>query len=321
MAIATITLNTSVDKLYVVGALNPYQVSRVQRVNNTAGGKGINVSRIVALLGEDVLAAGLVGGYNGMLFESLITEEKIHKRFTRVAGETRCCINLWDMEQNKSTEYLEPGFEVSAQELERFLQDYAAVVDESEAVCISGSFPAGVTGSYGAELIRIAKEKGKPVLADVSSGQLKEIYQAAPTMLKPNTDEIVQLFDLNPDNRKELVQATQEMHRNDVAIAAISLGKDGVILTCDEGTFHVLPPRVEVKNTVGSGDAMIGGFAVGLARKSTIEQTMRLACAAATANTLTMSTGSFVQEDFERIFPLVTIEQPDQQEKRMNEYD
>lgn len=308
MAIATITLNTSVDKLYLVKTLNPYHVSRVQRVNNTAGGKGINVSRIVALLGEDVLAAGLVGGYNGRLFESLIIEEKIHKRFTRVAGETRCCINLWDIEQNKSTEYLEPGFEVSAQEIEQFLQDYAAVVEESEGVCISGSFPAGMAGSDGAELIRIAKEKGKPVLADVSSSEIKQVYKAAPTMLKPNTDEITQLFDLNPENRQELIQATKEMHRSGVAIAAISLGKDGVILTCDVGTYHVSPPRVEVKNTVGSGDAMIGGFAVGLARKENIEQIMRLACAAATANTLTMSTGSFEQKDFQRILPLVQIE-------------
>lgn len=308
MRIATVTLNTSVDKLYIVDALNPYQVSRVNKVNNTAGGKGLNVARIIALLGEEVNAAGLVGGYNGELFEALITQKEIHKRFTRIQGETRCCVNLWDTAANKSTEYLEQGCEVQPQELERFLVDYTQVVEESAAVCISGSFPIGIPDGFGAKMIQIAKQHKKPVLVDISSAQLKEIYAAAPTMMKPNTDEITQLFDINPDRKKEVIEATKEMYKNGVEIAAVSVGKDGVILTCGEGTFHVRPPRVKVANTVGSGDAMIAGFAVGIARDNTLQETMRLACAAATANTLTMNTGSFQKEDFEKILPQVTIE-------------
>lgn len=94
--ILTVTLNASIDKFYLVDALRPYEVARVREVNNTAGGKGMNVSRVAALAGEPVTAMGFVGGHNGALFESLIVEPGITKRFTHTAAETRCCINVRD---------------------------------------------------------------------------------------------------------------------------------------------------------------------------------------------------------------------------------
>ena len=95
--ILTVTLNASIDKLYLVEKLAPYSVSRVQEVVNTAGGKGLNVSRVAALAGGHVTAMGFVGGYNGQLFQSLITTPGITPAFTQVQGETRCCINVRDL--------------------------------------------------------------------------------------------------------------------------------------------------------------------------------------------------------------------------------
>ena len=124
--ILTVTLNASSDKLYLVEKLAPYSVSRVQEVVNTAGGKGLNVSRVAALAGGHVTAMGFVGGYNGQLFQSLITTPGITPAFTQVRGETRCCINVRDRETNQSTEFLEPGNPVSQGELERFLATTSA---------------------------------------------------------------------------------------------------------------------------------------------------------------------------------------------------
>ena len=309
MAIGTVTLNAAIDKLYVVDRLDPYRVSRVRQVINTAGGKGLNVARIVALAGERALAAGLLGGYNGMYFESLITEQAIEKRFTRVRGETRCCINLWDLEQSKSTEYLEPGAAVGEEELRLFLDDYRGVVRDSDVICISGSVPQGVPEDFCARLVELAAEGRKPVLVDTTGAQLRAAYGARPTMMKPNTDEIVQLMDVDAGSRESLVRATQEMYKDGIGIAAISLGADGVLITCGEGTFHAVPPRVQVVNTVGSGDSMMGGFAVGIARGYDMVETMRFACAVATANTLSMNTGSYRKEDLDALLPLVTVNQ------------
>ena len=119
--ILTVTLNSSVDKLYIVDEMQPFAVTRVQQVVNTAGGKGMNVSRVAALAGERVAAMGFVGGHNGELFRSLIREPGIRPAFTQVQEETRCCVNVRDRATNHSTEFLEPGRPVSEAEAEQFL--------------------------------------------------------------------------------------------------------------------------------------------------------------------------------------------------------
>ena len=145
--ILTVTLNASIDKLYLVEKLAPYSVSRVQEVVNTAGGKGLNVSRVAALAGGHVTAMGFVGGYNGQLFQSLITTPGITPAFTQVRGETRCCINVRDRETNQSTEFLEPGNPVSQEELERFLADYQSQLEQAEVVPFPAACPRAFRGT------------------------------------------------------------------------------------------------------------------------------------------------------------------------------
>lgn len=306
--IATVTLNASVDKLYLVESLNPYEVTRVKKVNNTAGGKGLNVSRIISQAGEEVAAAGIIGGYNGQLFESLITQKNIAKCFTRIEGETRCCVNLWDLSAQKSTEYLEPGFTVTSEDLERFIEDYIRVVTICDAVCISGSTPQGTPDGFCARLVSIAREIGKPVLVDVAGIQLKEAVKSKPTVIKPNKDEIEQLFPIDSSSHGQLAQTAKALQQSGIEIAAISIGKEGAMIACSQGVFHALPPAVNVVNTVGSGDSMIAGFAIGICRKYSMMETIRFAIALATANTLTMETGSFNMQDLENLLPQICIE-------------
>ena len=107
--ILTVTLNTSIDKLYLMDSVQPETVMRVKEVHNTAGGKGLNVTRVAAELGEPVTAMGFTGGFNGQYLESLISQPLVRCAFTHVKGETRSCINCWDLSDGRSTEYLEPG--------------------------------------------------------------------------------------------------------------------------------------------------------------------------------------------------------------------
>ena len=90
---------------------------------------------------------GFVGGYNGQLFQSLITTRASPRPLPRCGGETRCCINVRDRETNQSTEFLEPGNPVSQEELERFLADYQSQLGQAEVVAISGSMPKACRGT------------------------------------------------------------------------------------------------------------------------------------------------------------------------------
>lgn len=305
--ILTVTLNTSIDKLYMLERLAPYTVMRVERVNNTAGGKGLNVSRVAAQLGEDVTAMGFVGGHIGQYFESLITQPRIRKAFTRVESETRSCINGWDMEKNLSTEYLEPGAPVTAPEVERFLADFARQLPGADAVALSGSVPQGVPADCYATLIGLCRQAGKPVLLDTSGELLRLGVQAGPTFIKPNADEIAQLLGHAPQGRRELVDAARRLRREGVGIVAISLGAQGALTVCDEGVFAGTPPTLTPKNTVGCGDSMVAGFAVALVRRLDARERLRLAIGVSAANALSMSTGGYDPQDLEAILPRVDI--------------
>ena len=120
--ITTVTLNASIDKAYVMD--KPIQngtVMRVSKCHNTAGGKGLNVARAIKTCGEDVLATGLVGGYNGCYLERLLEEDGVAHQFGKIQGETRSCINILDPAFG-STEYLESGAEISADEETVFVE-------------------------------------------------------------------------------------------------------------------------------------------------------------------------------------------------------
>lgn len=303
----TVTLNASVDKLYLLDRNTPGTVMRVKEVRNSAGGKGLNVSRVAAQLGERVTAMGFVGVYTGRYFESLITQEGITKAFTPVAAEMRNCINCWDLSCGQSTEYLESGAPVTQKEAERFLADFALRLPEADAVAISGSLPRGLAEDFYATLVKMCRRAGKPVLLDASGAALRNALPAAPDFIKPNMDEIAALSGSLPRSIDEKAEAVRSLHRNGVAAAALSLGAQGVLVASNEGVYQGIPPVIQPKNTVGCGDSMVAGFAAGMIRGLPMEERIRLAVAVATAAALAIGTGEYLDSDLQVILPKVEI--------------
>ena len=303
----TVTLNASVDKLYLLDRMTPGTVMRIKEVRNSAGGKGLNVSRVAAQLGERVTAMGFVGGYTGQYFESLITQEGITKAFTPIAAEMRNCINCWDLSSGQSTEYLESGAPVTQGEADRFLGDFAVRLPEADAVAISGSLPRGLAEDFYAALVNLCRRAGKPVLLDASGIALVNALPALPDFIKPNIDEITALLGSLPRSFDEKLEAVRTLHRNGVAVAALSLGAQGVLVASDEGVYQGIPPVIQPKNTVGCGDSMVAGFAVGKVRGLPMEERIRLAVAVSTAAALAIGTGEYLDSDLQVILPKVEI--------------
>lgn len=306
--ILTVTLNASVDKLYEVERLVPQTVMRVRQVRQTAGGKGLNVARIAALAGHEVTAMGFVGGHNGSLLESLITERAITKAFTHVGAPTRCCVNVWDEAAGRSTEFLEPGSPVTQEDAAFFVKDYEEKLPLADAVVLSGSLPPGLPDTYYSLLVELAKRQGKPVLADTSGAALQSVVRAGPTFLKPNAEEVRQLLDMDTASLAGSVAAAKQLHRAGIPVAAVSLGKQGVLVACAEGVYHGITPDIPVVNTVGCGDSMVAGFAVGLACGWDIADTIHYAVSVSTANAMNRKTGYYEQADLDRVRPLVRVE-------------
>lgn len=306
--ISTVTLNSSIDKAYQLACpLVDGTVMRVATCIDNAGGKGLNAARAIATCGEKILATGFVGGNNGRLLCDLLDADGIEHDFVEVASETRCCINVLDQE-GVSTEFLEPGREVTAADVAAISEKVSKIAQVADVVTFNGSVPAGMAKDAYVDLIGRVKAEGKPCILDTSGELLMRGIEALPTMVKPNTDEIGQILGRTVESIDEVYAAAQELHERGISQVVVSLGGDGAVMACDEGLFRGRAPKIEVVNPVGAGDTMVGAFAVGMARGMSAPDQLAYAMSCASANCLSASTGHFAMEDAQRLLAGTVVE-------------
>lgn len=292
--ITTVTLNASIDKIYTIASeLAVGEVQRVATVIDNAGGKGLNCARAVATCGERVMATGFVGGHNGAYLCERLDADGVPHDFVRTEQETRCCLNV--IEPNRrSTELLEPGRPVTEEDVNAIERKVRALAATSDVVTLNGSAPAGCGDDIYRRLVAAVHEAGARAILDTSGKLLVGSLDAKPDMIKPNTDEIRAILGRKPESIDEVVAAAREVREHHgVGQVVVSLGGDGAVMSCAEGEFRGVAPKIEVVNTVGSGDTMVGAFAVAMARGLAPAEQLRFAMACASANCLTPSTGNF----------------------------
>ena len=187
--ILTVTMNPSIDTRYQLDKLIIDDVNRVTP-EKTAGGKGLNVSRVLLQLGDDVLATGLLGGHMGAYMAELMDADGVKNDFVPIAGETRICLNI--LHEGNQTELLESGPQIAPAELDAFTAKFAELAAKADVVTLSGSLPRGVDAGYYADLVKIAEEAGAKVLLDTSGASLEAALEsdAKPELVKPNLTEI-----------------------------------------------------------------------------------------------------------------------------------
>ena len=306
--ITTITLNPSVDRRYMIDDFEAGQIFRTSSYGATAGGKGLNVTRVASALGEKVLATGLLGGKSGELIEAELDKvEGVSYDFVKIEGETRSCIAIVSAGGGQ-TEILESGPTVFEQDVERFLTHYKSLLEKSSIIVASGSILAGMPKTIYADLIKMAKEQNVPFLLDTSGIALQEGIKAGPTLVKSNLEELEAYVGRKLVNEADVVRAGKQLAENGIVYVVISLGGEGSIVIHHNKVYRVRLPKVEVINPVGSGDSMVAGFAVGLARNYDLIQTIKLASASGTANAVEQSTGSINLEKVEELIGQIVVE-------------
>ena len=258
--ILTVTMNPSIDISYPLETLHLDTVNRVDKVSKTAGGKGLNVTRVLAEIGDPVSATGLIGGSTGQFILDHLDQE-IGKEFFEIQGETRNCIAI--LHEGQQTEILEKGPSVSEEEGQAFLAHFEALLPDVAVVAISGSLPA----DYYVKLVERAKKAGKPVVLDCSGVSLEKALAAPikPTVIKPNNEELSQL--LGYEVTKDLDQLKEVLQSNlfkGIDWVIVSLGADGAFAKHGDVFYKVDIPKIEVVNPVGSGDSTVAGIASAL---------------------------------------------------------
>lgn len=305
--ITTVSLNTSLDHTYFMEKVNIGEVNRIHKCIQTPGGKGLNVARVIKLCETDVQCIGTIGGFTGQKIIHMLDELNINHQFVQTIGESRKCINIIDR-NNQSTELLEPGDEITEQEIMSFKIKYEQAITSSDIVTISGSIPENVDTSLYKELIQEAHRQHKKVILDTSGRLLEEGIEALPTIIKPNQDELSYLIGEKITTIRDAVQAADKLQKKGIEIVIVSLGGEGAIFATEEAIYQAKPPKIKPVNTVGSGDAMVAALAVCMTKQISIEKMMRYAVAISAANTLSTITGDFKQEDMNLIYEQIKIE-------------
>lgn len=306
--ITTVTLNASIDKAYhMEREIVNGTVMRVSSCRNSAGGKGLNVARVIRKCGCEVNATGLVGGFNGAYLEALLNEDGIPNGFMHIAGETRSCINILDPVYG-STEYLEPGCLVASEETDAFVnENFPEQIADSDVVTLSGSVPKGMGDNIYELLTRKAVEAGKQIILDTSGALLKAGMEARPTMVKPNRDELEALFDTKIGSMQDVIALARKIYEKGIPYVVVSLGGDGSLMICSDGVYQAKTPSLKVVNTVGCGDSMVGAFAAALERKMPAAEALKFASSVASANAMSPNTGDFDPAVQEKIIQKVEI--------------
>lgn len=263
--ILTVTLNPSIDISYCLENFNMDTVNQVTDVSKTPGGKGLNVTRVLSQLGDNVVATGLLGGHFGDFIRSGLDTLEIRHQFLSIGGETRHCIAV--LHEGQQTEILEKGPHITKDEADAFLNHLKLIFDAATIITVSGSLPKGLPSDYYARLISLANHFNKKVVLDCSGEALRSVLKssAKPTVIKPNLEELTQLIgkpiSYSLDELKSTLQ--QDIFRG-IDWVIVSLGARGAFAKHGNHYYQVTIPKIEVINPVGSGDATVAGIASAL---------------------------------------------------------
>ena len=284
--ILVVSPNLAVDQTVHVDHLVAGHVHRSKSTRREPGGKGVNVARVLTTLEVPCVLMGFVGGSQGQFITQGLKEEKISFRPSPIRSESRTCYLLVDDERAQQTVVNEPGPEISAEEVESLVSVFRQHLDSCKWVVFSGSLPPGTPGRLYAELIALARAAGKRTLLDCSGVALRPAAEANPFILKINQAEAASLVDVPIANVEQAVQAAEMLQSKSAALVMITLGALGAVLASDDDRYLFVPPAIQVRNTVGSGDATLAGLVAGLIQGLPIEELGKLATAAGAANAL-----------------------------------
>lgn len=305
--IYTITLNPALDRTLWVERVRDDVSNRILVEKSFAGGKSIDVSRVLKNLEIDNVALGFVGGFAGRELEGRLLNDGIQSDFVRVSGETRTNIIIHERETGKQLAFNARGPEIMPSELMQFVEQLEALPC-SDLVAIGGSLPPGVSPEIYRKIINQVKKCPSKVVLDVDGDALRQGLKAQPTVIKPNIHELSELVGRELKEMDEIIAAAREINRQGVEIVLVSMGARGILLVSHGQEYHAVPPAVKVESTIGAGDSSVAGFISGFVRGEELKDCLIYAAAAGTATTLHQGTALCRKEDFLKIVPQVKLE-------------
>lgn len=297
--IYTVTLNPSIDFIVRLDHLELGSVNRMTSDDKFAGGKGINVSRILQRLDVDNTATGFIGGFTGRFIENGLIAEGIKTNFVQVSEDTRINVKI---KAGEETEINGAGPKISDEKLEE-LKAILAGLSSEDTVVFAGSAPSSLGNQVYNTLIPIAKKAGAEVVCDFEGQTLLDSLNYQPLLVKPNSHELADIFGVELNGLEDIEKYAREILAKGAKNVIISMAGDGALLVTPEAAYFAKPIKGTVKNSVGAGDSMVAGFTGEYVKSGDPIEALKwgVACGTATTFSNDLATAEFIKETYQEV--------------------
>lgn len=305
--IYTVTLNPALDKTVEIPGMALDTVNRITAMRTDPGGKGINVSKVIAKLGSDSVALALLGGGTGRAIADALEEMGLRCELQFVEGETRTNLKVVDPVNHTNTDLNEPGISVTPAVLDSLLDRLIGLIQPGDLVVLSGSLPKGAPGDTYYTWVARCKEAGAKVFLDADGALLAEGLRAAPDLVKPNQDELSRLVGHPLETVEELAGAAGALLADGVQKVVVSMGGKGALYVTRDTVLYAEGLKVPVGSTVGAGDSVVAALAVAETQGLSLEDTVRLSTATGAANVMCSGSQAAERSVIEELMPQVVF--------------
>lgn len=300
--IYTVTFNPSVDYSVYTGEIKFGMTNRSIREEIRFGGKGVNVSCVLAELEIPSVALGFVAGFTGRALEEDLTARGITSRFIHLPhGLSRINVKI---HSDTETEINGGGPDIPADSLAQLMAQLDGLA-AGDTLVLAGSIPPSLPSDIYERILRAVSGKSIRCVVDASGALLVNTLPYKPFLIKPNRQELEEIFAVPIHSQENIAQYGRRLQAMGARNVLISLGGDGAVLLDERGDIHVRPAiPCTVVSTVGAGDSMLAGFLAGYDRttgefSSALE--LGTICGAATASLSGLATKERIREWTPRI--------------------
>ena len=272
--IYTVTFNPAIDYVIKVDNLTLGEINRTTREYIFCGGKGINVSHVLANLGMESVGLGFIAGFTGDVIEKGAKELGFAPDFIRVReGMTRINVKV---KSNEESEINGMGPVIRKEDLELLYEQLDTLKDD-DVLVLAGSIPSRMPQSIYRDIMSRLQSKRIKIAVDATKDLLMNVLAYHPFVIKPNNHELSEIFDIMIDSKEKAVVYAKELQKKGAQNVIVSMAGEGAVFVGSDGSvFTSEAPHGVVKNSVGAGDSMVAGFLAGYLAKGDYAEAFKM---------------------------------------------
>lgn len=286
--IYTVTFNPSLDYIVTVKNFTCGATNRTSDEKMFAGGKGINVSRVLKNLGQETTALGFLAGFTGDRIKQLLEETNIWNDFILVEeGMSRINVKLRSLKEElkqEETEINGQGPFITKTEIGKLYKKLDSL-QAGDILILAGSIPSVMPSDIYRDIMEYLQDRQIKIVVDATGDLLKKVLPYRPFLVKPNNYELGELFGVTLAEKEDVVSYAKKLKELGAVNVLVSMAGDGAILAAEDGNvYQANAPKGVVKNSVGAGDSMVAGFLTGYIETGDYKEALKMGICAGSAS-------------------------------------